>query len=148
MISIWLVRPKLLDLKFGGGLGIQTTRDANISLIEKLMLDLLQGNNKIWVNILSHKYASVSCILSHIVTIYYPSIWNSTIKAKNVLKDDLSWCEGSRNFLFAFFLSSSLVARIYLRWISGVSGVRTPAPAYNNALSLSTELCSRGLLFL
>ena len=74
MISIWLVRPKLLDLKFGGGLGIQTTRDANISLIEKLMLDLLQGNNKIWVNILSHKYASVSCILSHIVTIYYPSI--------------------------------------------------------------------------
>jgi len=35
-----------------------------------------------------------------------------------------------------FFWSGSLVARIHLiRWISGVSGVRTPAPAYNNALS-------------
>ena len=35
-----------------------------------------------------------------------------------------------------FFWSGSLVARIHLiRWISGVSRVRTPAPAYNNALS-------------
>jgi len=51
------VGPKLLDLKFGEGLGIQTTRDTNISLIEKLMWDLLQRNNKFWVNILSHKYA-------------------------------------------------------------------------------------------
>lgn len=35
-----------------------------------------------------------------------------------------------------FFLSGSLLARIHLiRWISGVSGVQTPAPAYNNALS-------------
>ena len=36
----------------------------------------------------------------------------------------------------SFFLSGSLVARIHLiRWISEVSGVRTTAPAYNNALS-------------
>ena len=35
-----------------------------------------------------------------------------------------------------FFLSGSLVDRIHLiRWICGVSGVRTPTPAYNNALS-------------
>jgi len=35
-----------------------------------------------------------------------------------------------------FFWSGSLVARTHLiRWISGVSGVRTPDPAYNNALS-------------
>jgi len=39
-------------------------------------------------------------------------------------------------FDLLFFWSGSLVARIHLmRWISGVSGVRTPAPAYNNALS-------------
>jgi len=38
--------------------------------------------------------------------------------------------------LSLFFLSGSLMARIYLiRWISGVPEVRTPAPAYNNALS-------------
>ena len=35
-----------------------------------------------------------------------------------------------------FFLSDSLVARIHLiRWISGVFGVRTSAPVYNNELS-------------
>jgi len=37
---------------------------------------------------------------------------------------------------FHFFLSGSLVVRIHLiRWINGVFGVRTPTPAYNNALS-------------
>jgi len=40
------------------------------------------------------------------------------------------------NTYFFFFLSGSLVARIHLiRWIRGVSGVRTPALAYNNVLS-------------
>ena len=41
------------------------------------------------------------------------------------------------NFLiYIFFLSGSLVARIHIiRWINGVSGVRIPATAYNNALS-------------
>jgi len=35
-----------------------------------------------------------------------------------------------------FFSCGNLVARIHLiRWISGVSGVRTPTPAYNNVLS-------------
>jgi len=35
-----------------------------------------------------------------------------------------------------FFWSGSLVARIHLiSWISGVSGVRSPTPVYNNALS-------------
>jgi len=38
--------------------------------------------------------------------------------------------------ILLFFWSGSLVARIHLiRWISGVSGVRTPTSAYNNALS-------------
>jgi len=39
-------------------------------------------------------------------------------------------------WIVIFFLSDSLVARIHLiKWISGVSGVRTLASAYNNALS-------------
>lgn len=40
--------------------------------------------------------------------------------------------------LVLLLLSSSLVV------ISGVFGVQTPTPAYNNVLSLLTELCSRG----
>lgn len=40
--------------------------------------------------------------------------------------------------LVLLLLSSSLMA------ISGVFRVQTPTPTYNNALSLSTELCSRG----
>ena len=43
-----------------------------------------------------------------------------------------------------FFLSGSLVARThtFLMWRSGVSGVRTPTPAYIMHLSLPTELSS------
>jgi len=40
------------------------------------------------------------------------------------------------NVWISFFLSGSLVARIHLiRWLSGMSEVRTPTHAYNNALS-------------
>jgi hypothetical protein len=49
----------------------------------------------------------------------------------------MSWTINlSKNQFFFFVGSGSLMARIHLiRWISGVSTVRTPAPAYNNALS-------------
>jgi hypothetical protein len=45
-----------------------------------------------------------------------------------------------------FFWSGRLVAKnsTFLRWISGMSGVRTPAPAYKMLMSLPTELSSRG----
>ena len=41
-------------------------------------------------------------------------------------------------------MSGSLVSRIHLiRWISGVSEVRTPTPAYNNALSYQLSYAHR-----
>jgi len=36
-----------------GGLGIRSARDANISLLGKLVWDLIQKNDKLWVHMLS-----------------------------------------------------------------------------------------------
>jgi hypothetical protein len=42
-----------------------------------------------------------------------------------------------------FFLSNSLMVRIhFLRWLNGMSEVRTLTPTYNNALFLWAGLCS------
>ena len=46
--------------------------------------------------------------------------------------------------IYFIFLSGSLVARIHLiRWISRVSGVRTPTSAYNNTLSYQLSYAHR-----
>jgi len=39
-----------------GGLGIRTTRETNTSLLGKLVWDMVQSSNKLWVRLLSNKY--------------------------------------------------------------------------------------------
>jgi len=56
---------------------------------------LLQGTNKLWVNTLSHKYTSGARILNHSTSTPSSIIWNSIIKAKNILKNGFSWRAGS-----------------------------------------------------
>jgi len=81
--------------KVWGGLGIRMARDSNIALLGKLVWDLLQGTNKHWVSILSHKYTSSAKILNHSTSTPSSITWNSIIKAKNILKNGFSWRAGS-----------------------------------------------------
>ncbi|CAJ2670486.1 unnamed protein product [Trifolium pratense] len=82
-----------------GGLGIRAARDMNTSLLGKLVWDLLQDSDKLWVRVLSDKYISGTRILSS-DTLSGSSTWNSIMKAKNVLRTGFVWRPGSGNSSF------------------------------------------------
>ena len=85
-----VTRPKHL-----GGLNIRTTREANTCFLGKLVWDMIQSKNKLWVNLLSNKYTGGPNILhANAHTNCSPS-WSSIIRAKDTLKSGYSWRAGS-----------------------------------------------------
>jgi len=70
-----------------GGLGIRPSREANTWLLGKLVWDLVQSKNKLWVNLRSNKYTGGPNFLhANAHTNSSPS-WSSIIRAKNILKN-------------------------------------------------------------
>ncbi|GAU45207.1 hypothetical protein TSUD_139120 [Trifolium subterraneum] len=71
---------KITRPKRCGGLGIRPARDANISLLGKLVWDMVQTSRKLWVDLLSSKYVDgpklLSCNLSS-----GSSTWSSITRA-------------------------------------------------------------------
>jgi len=99
---------KVTTPKQYGGLGIRTAREANTSLLGKLVWNLVQQNEKLWVSLLSSKYSSGPDFLFNASA--HPNsspIWSSIIRAKNVLKNGFIWREGSGNTSFWFSSWSS-----------------------------------------
>jgi hypothetical protein len=85
-----VTRPKYL-----GGLGIRAARDANICLLGKLVWDIVQSTNKLWVNLLSNKYAVGSHIFHANTNSSSSPSWSSIIRAKDVLKNRYNWRAGA-----------------------------------------------------
>lgn len=71
-----------------GGLGIRSTRVANISLLGKSVWDLLQNvSNKLWSKMWKHKYLKGENPLSHTPPANASYVWKSVSKATCFLKD-------------------------------------------------------------
>ncbi|GAU45928.1 hypothetical protein TSUD_100050 [Trifolium subterraneum] len=85
-----------------GGLGIRPARESNNSLLGKLVWDMVQSSNKLWVNLLSNKYVVGPAILHSNSHSTASHTWSSIIHAKNVLKDDFSWRAGLGSSSFGF----------------------------------------------
>jgi hypothetical protein len=69
--------------------------------------DMIQNNNKLWVQMLSDKYTSGENILSATTNSSSSAIWASIIRAKNVLSNGFSWRAGSGSSSFWFSRWSS-----------------------------------------
>jgi len=69
-------------------------------LLGKLLWDLVQSSNKLWVDLLSDKYVAGPRILHAITHNSALATWSSIIKAKNILKDGFSWRTRSGNSSF------------------------------------------------
>ncbi|XP_024634474.2 uncharacterized protein [Medicago truncatula] len=93
---------KLTTPKQSGGLGIRRAREANTCLLGKLVWDMVQSTNKLWVNILSNKYTTGSNILQATCSSNSSPTWSSIIKAKNVLRNGYLWRAGSGTSSFWF----------------------------------------------
>jgi hypothetical protein len=75
---------------------------------------LVQSTYKLWVTLLSNKYATGQNFLQANASSSSSSIWSSVIKAKNVLKEDYSWRAGSGSSSFWFGNWSTLGILVYL----------------------------------
>jgi len=93
---------KVTSPKSVGGLGSRTTRDANTSLLGKLVWDMVQSTNKLWVKILSTKYTSGPSILHATASNTSSPTWSSIIKAKDILRSGYVWRAGSGSSSFWF----------------------------------------------
>lgn len=98
---------KIAKPKNIGGLGIRSAREANICLLGKLIWDLIQRNDKLWVHMLSDKYSSGADIFTATSTSSSSAIWASIMRAKNVLVNGYSWRAGSGSSSFWFSRWSS-----------------------------------------
>jgi hypothetical protein len=76
-----ITKPKKL-----GGLGIRKAREANTSLLGKLVWSIHKNSDALWVQIIKHKYLKDELLLS---TIKKPGsiTWNAIMKALLALKD-------------------------------------------------------------
>jgi len=99
---------KILLPKNLGSLGIRATREANTSLLGKLVWDMVQSTNKLWVSLLSNKYTGGHNTLHASANNNSSPTWSSIIRAKNILKDGYTWRIGSGSSSFWFNNWSSL----------------------------------------
>jgi len=105
---------KVTSPKHLGGLGIRKARDANTCLLGKLVWDMVQSTNKLWVNILSNKYTSGFHILHATSNSNNSPSWSSIIKAKNILRNGYLWRveSGSSSFWFHNWSSHGLIGSL------------------------------------
>jgi hypothetical protein len=77
-------------------------RETNICLFGKLVWDLVQYTDKLWVRPLSHKYTGGHHFLHTEVHSSSSPSWSSIIRGKNSLKQGYVWCAGSGSSSFWF----------------------------------------------
>lgn len=67
-----------------GGLGIRNAREANTSLLGKLVWDVQQNKDKLWVQLLRNRYNVKGNFLGHNSKTSSPT-WGAINKAKDIL---------------------------------------------------------------
>jgi hypothetical protein len=82
-----------------GGLGVRIARLQNVSLLGKLVWEILHSPSKLWVNIFKEKYLKGRLIFNASAT-GGSAIWNSIVKALNMLQDGFRFKIGDGNSKF------------------------------------------------
>lgn len=85
-----------------GGLGIRDTRLTNLSLLAKLIWSILHEKNKLWVQVITHKYLGDNSIWVTPTRNSASLTWKSIMKAVLALKDgfEMKLNAGNSNFWF------------------------------------------------
>jgi hypothetical protein len=86
-----------------GGLGVRIARFQNVSLLGKLIWEILNAPDKLWVKLMSEKYLKGKFVFNVTVSGGSP-IWNSISKAICMLKDGFTVKIGNGNSRFWYDL--------------------------------------------
>lgn len=84
-----------------GGLCVHLSREANTTMLGKLVWDIHSGSDKLWVKLLKDKYIiddSFFCAPKK----YGSPVWNSIYKAKEVLRNGNTFMLGNGAFSFCY----------------------------------------------
>ncbi|XP_057760132.1 uncharacterized protein LOC130980472 [Arachis stenosperma] len=81
--------------KKAGGLGVRDTLCANMALLGKLVWDCLNNKNKLWVQVLTHKYLQNSKDLGSSHGHNASTTWRNILKAYDILKEGFRWNVGN-----------------------------------------------------
>jgi hypothetical protein len=92
-----ITKPKKL-----GGLGIRKARDANTSLLGKLVWNVHQNSDALWVKLIQHKYLKEEALLSSDNNKSGSVTWNAIRKALSALKEGFHFRLGNGNNSFWF----------------------------------------------
>lgn len=98
---------KITMPKKSRGLGVRKAREANTSLLGKLLGDMHQNDYKFWVNLLTKKYVRTGNFLMNDEA-KGSGVWNSISKVRSTLKDGYSMRVQAGNVSFWFDKWSSL----------------------------------------
>jgi hypothetical protein len=90
---------KITQPRWYGGLGVRIARLQNVSLLGKLVWEILHSPSKLWVNIFKEKYLKGQLIFNASAT-GGSAIWNSIVKALNMLQDGFRFKIGDGNSKF------------------------------------------------
>ncbi|GAU22731.1 hypothetical protein TSUD_138560 [Trifolium subterraneum] len=90
---------KITKPKNKGGLGIRKAREANTALLGKLVWNIHQDKDVLWVQIMKHKYVKDDIFIT--ITKKQGSVtWNSIMKALLAIKDGFQFRLGDGNSSF------------------------------------------------
>jgi len=99
---------KIARPKYQGYIGIRGARETHICLLGKLVSDMLQSSNKLWVDLISDKYNDGVCLLYATARPTDSPTWSAIIHAKNCLESGFSWRAGSGNSSFWYYPWSTI----------------------------------------
>lgn len=86
------------------GLGIRRSRETNVALLGKLVWELLQPSEKVWVQMMRNKYlGGQDNILHHVCPGNASFYWRSITKAAGLLKPGMKWRIGDEATVSLWF---------------------------------------------
>jgi hypothetical protein len=94
---------KITQPRRSGGLGVRSARLQNVSLLGKLIWEVLNAPDKLWVKLMGEKYLKGQSIFNVPVS-GGSTVWNSINKALNLLKDGFTMKIGDGNSKFWYDL--------------------------------------------
>ncbi|XP_072087268.1 uncharacterized protein [Arachis hypogaea] len=108
--------------KKAGGLGVRDTLCANMALLGKLVWDCLNNKNKLWVQVLTHKYLQNSKNLGSIHCHNASTTWRNILKAYDILKEGFRWeiCNNRFGMMSGVLLANFVSLRLMFTYLKQI----------------------------
>nr|XP_029148269.1 uncharacterized protein LOC112742262 [Arachis hypogaea] len=128
--------------KKAGGLGIRDTSCANMALLGKLVWDCLNNSEKLWVQVLKHKYLRNQSGMNGNSRNSSSATWKNIVSAYEHLKEGLHWNIGDVHKLVWYDEWTPFEKFKFTMWLSLHDALPTETFRFKRHLA-SSDMCKR-----